>query len=117
MDLKLDTTTHDLIIENYDLALVDGIDLVRQAIKQRLLLVLEEWFLDDTIGVPWYQYIFQKGADINRVKSILINQISGTEGVIKITSFDLDYNNVNRSLSVNFTAETNEGIINVRFNR
>ena len=74
MDLKLDTTTHDLVIENYDLALVDGIDLVRQAIKQRLLLVLEEWFLDDTIGVPWYQYIFQKGADINRVKSILINQ-------------------------------------------
>ena len=116
MDLKLDTTTHDLIIENYDLALVDGIDLVRQAIKQRLLLVLEEWFLDDTVGVPWYQYIFQKGADINRVKSILINTISGTEGVIKITSFELDYNNVNRSLSINFTAETNEGIINVRFN-
>lgn len=117
MDLKLDTTTHDLIIENYDLVLVDGIDLVRQAIKQRLLLVLEEWFLDDTIGVSWYQYIFQKGANINRVKSILINQISDTKGVIKITSFDLDYNNVNRSLSVNFTAETNEGIINVRFNR
>ena len=43
MDLKLDTTTHDLVIENYDLALVDGIDLVRQAIKQRLLLELEEW--------------------------------------------------------------------------
>ena len=55
MDLKLDATAHDLIIENYDLVLVDGIDLVRQAIKQRLLLVLEEWFLDDTIGVPWYQ--------------------------------------------------------------
>ena len=55
MDLKLDTTTHDLVIENYDLVLVDGIDLVRQAIKQRLLLVSEEWFLDDTIGVPWYQ--------------------------------------------------------------
>lgn len=117
MDLKLDTTTHDLVIENYDLVLVDGIDLVRQAIKQRLLLVLEEWFLDDTIGVPWYQYILQKGSDINRVKSILINQINGTEGVIKITSFELDYNNVNRSLSVNFTAETNEGIINVRFSR
>ena len=117
MDLKLGTKSHDLIIENYDLVLVDGIDLVRQAIKQRLLLVLEEWFLDDTIGVPWHQYIFQKGSDINRVKSILINTISGTEGVIKITSFELDYNNTNRSLSVNFQAETNEGIINVRFNR
>ena len=117
MDLKLDPTTHDLVIENYDLVLVDGIDLVRQAIKQRLLLVLEEWFLDETVGVPWYQYIFQKGADINRVKSILINTINRTEGVIKITSFELDYNSVNRSLSVNFTAETNEGIINVRFNR
>ena len=117
MDLKLDTTTHDLVIENYDLVLVDGIDLVRQAIKQRLLLVLEEWFLDDTVGVPWYQYIFQKGVDINRVKSILINTINRTEGVIKITSFELDYNSVNRSVSINFTAETDEGIINVRFNR
>ena len=117
MDLKLDTTTHDLIIENYDLVLVDGIDLVRQAIKQRLLLVLEEWFLDDTIGVPWYQYIFQKGADINRVKSILINTISGTEGVIKVTSLELNYNISNRNLTVDFSAQTNEGIINVRFNR
>ena len=117
MDLKLDTTTHDLVIENYDLVLVDGIDLVRQAIKQRLLLVLEEWFLDDTIGVPWYQYIFQKGADINRVKSILINQISGTEGVIKVTSLELNYNINNRNLTVDFSAQTNEGIINVRFNR
>lgn len=117
MDLKLDTTTHDLIIENYDLVLVDGIDLVRQAIKQRLLLVLEEWFLDDTIGVPWYQYIFQKGADINRVKSILINTISGTKGVIKVTSLELNYNINNRNLTVDFSAQTNEGIINVRFNR
>ena len=117
MDLKLDTNNHDLIIENYDLVLVDGIDLVRQAIKQRLLLVLEEWFLDDTIGVPWYQYIFQKGADINRVKSILINTISGTEGVIKVTSLELNYNINNRNLTVDFSAQTNEGIINVRFNR
>ena len=117
MDLKLDINNHDLIIENYDLVLVDGIDLVRQSIKQRLLLVLEEWFLDDTIGVPWYQYIFQKGSDINRVKSILINTISGTDGVIKVTSLELNYNISNRNLTVDFSAQTNEGIINVRFNR
>lgn len=117
MDLKLDTKSHDLIIENYDLVLVDGIDLVRQAIKQRLLLVLEEWFLDSTVGVPWYQYIFQKGADINRVKSILISTISGTDGVIKVNSLELDYNNNNRNLTVDFSVQTNEGIIDVRFNR
>lgn len=117
MDLLLDRTTHDLVIKGYDLQLVDDTDLIRQAIKQRLLLVFGEWFLDETIGVPWYQYIFQKGANINRVKSILINQIVGTEGVNSMLEFTLNYDKTTRGLEVYFTVDTVEGVIDVRFDK
>jgi hypothetical protein len=117
MDLLLDRTSHDLQIVGYDLALVEDIDLIRQRIKQRLLLVLGEWFLDTSIGLPWYQEIFKKSTSQERVKALLINQITQTEGVNKILDFQFSYNSSNRGLTVDFRVDTIGGIINVRFDR
>lgn len=108
MDLKLNAQ-HDLKLTGYDLALVTGINLIKQRVKQRLLTILGEWFLDETIGLPWFTELNQKGIDQDRVRTLLIRGISGTEGVTEVTEFNLEYDNRLRKLTVSFVAQTDAG--------
>lgn len=110
MDFKLDDN-NDLIIENNNLVLIDGIDLVRQLLLERLRTFRGEWFLDVTVGVPYFQDIMKKGVNINSVSSILKDEIVGTPGVISLKSFELDFDNLIRELKVVFSAQATQGEI------
>ena len=109
-DLRL-TQSHDLSRGGYDLQIVVGVDLVRQRIKQRLLTILGEWFLDQSIGLPWFGELNQKGITQSRVRTLLIRQITQTAGVLRLEDFSLEYDNQNRTLSVAFRVETVAGIL------
>lgn len=114
MDILLDRDTHDIVTSGYDLQNVSGIDLVRQRLKQRLLLILGEWFLDTTIGLPWFQEFSQKGIRESRVRSLLIRQIVETQDVTELVEFELDYNSSGRTLLVQFRALTTFGELDMR---
>lgn len=113
MDILLDRQTHDIMPTGYDLPLVKGVDLIRQRLKQRLLLILGEWFLDTSIGLPWFQELSQKGISQSRVRSLLIRQINETEGVSELVEFELDFNSNSRSLLVQFRVVTPFGPANM----
>lgn len=108
-DLKLDTITHDLQIDNFDLSLVTGIDRVVQDLKVRLWVFLNEWFLDTSIGMPFYQDILIKNPDLNSIEAIIKEKIIETEDVNEIVSFDLVYDSQTRKLSVTFEVNTSFG--------
>lgn len=110
-DLHLDSS-YDLEVVENDLVLTDGQEAIRQHVTQRLKTFLGEWFLDDRIGVPYFQEILKKGPNPTIVDSSLKNQIAGTPGVIDIKEFDLDLDNSSRELSLNFRARTIDGTIN-----
>jgi hypothetical protein len=108
-DIVLDRTTHDLPETLYDLPLVRGVDLIRQRLKQRLLTILGEWFLDETIGLPWFGEFSQKGVDDARVTALIMRSIAQTPGVSEIVAFDLTLDRRARRLVVNFRVITPEG--------
>lgn len=108
-DLLLDRDTHDLVIVNGDLVLVDGIDLIRQRLKQRLLTVKGEWFLDTTIGLPYFTELSKKGITQSRTRSLFITQIEGTQGVNKVTRLSLDFNSRTREIMLDFVVDTQFG--------
>ena len=107
IDLKLDTLSHDLIIENYDVGLVVDGNQVRQNVKQRLLHFTKEWFLDLEAGTPWIESILIKGARVSNISSILKARISETIGIVELIEFDLQENG-ERSLSVAFRARLSD---------
>jgi len=111
MDLLLDRQTHDLVVSPFDLELVDGIDLIRQRLKQRLLTIRGEWFLNQDIGLPWFSELNAKGTPESRVRSLLIENIVETEGVESLESFELDYNSATRTLLVEFEVKAAEGFL------
>ena len=108
-DIFLDRQTHDIIVGDYDLPVVCGIDLIRQRLKQRLLTILGEWFLNTEIGLPWFQELSQKGIDDDRVTALIMRVIAETEGVDEIV--ELDLNRRDRRLQVDFRVTSPEGEI------
>lgn len=108
MDLKIDNTG-DLVVENGDLVIVDGVDAIAQHITIRLKFFLGEYFLDVRIGLPYYQQIFVKNPDLDVVKSIFREVILTTQGVQTINELSLEFDAVARLLSVAFQAMTIEG--------
>jgi hypothetical protein len=110
--LKLDDN-NDLAIENNNLVLIDGSDLVKQLIIQRLKTFLGEWFLDKSVGIPYFQDILIKNPNANVVTTLIKNEILKAEGVIELDSFSTDFNDGARQLSISFSVRTEDGIIRI----
>lgn len=105
-------SNNDLIIEKGQFKLVsEGAETV-QHVRTRLLFYLEEWFLDTTAGVPYFQEIFVKPVDLANVESIFKTKILQTPGVERLIRFAMDYEGESeRTLKVSFSAQTIYGII------
>ena len=90
IDLLLDRD-HDLALVGGDLALAtEERQQVAQHIKQRLLAIQGEWFLDLSVGLPWFNTILGKHRSLDIVESLLRDQIEGTPRVAQLTSFLLE---------------------------
>lgn len=115
-DLKLGTHTnglytHDLVIneDTLDLEFVSGIDYIVQALKIRLLLFSEEWYLDTSKGLPWFTDILIKNPRMEVVDALIKQKIVSTPGVVGLLSYSSTYTNATRSLAITFTVEADEG--------
>lgn len=80
-----------------------------QDCRSRLLSYYGEWFLDTTFGVPYFEYVFVKPADLGLTESLLKTAILETPGVVELVNFEMDFDTTNRLLTVSFSAETEDG--------
>jgi hypothetical protein len=102
MNLKTDGSS-DLLIEHNQLVLCEGSEEITQLVAQRLKTFYGEWFLNNSIGIPYFQKILEKNPNPATIEAIFTKEIIDTDGVLEITSMDLDIDNSLRSLAV--TAE------------
>lgn len=110
-DIKLDTTTHDLVITNNDIQLFEKIEnLTVQKVKINLLNNRGEWFRNINVGVPYTQTILGKKGTKTVADSLLKNTIINTDGIQSITNYSSTINS-DRTLKVIFSAVTDTGQI------
>jgi len=116
-DIQLDLspvspTFGDLVIEGGDLVITSTtIDDVRQSVLQRLRIFLGEWFLDNTIGLPYFQQILIKNPDQSKIDALFRDQILGTPGVIALNSYSFQTDFATRSLRLRFSAQCTTGTV------
>jgi len=92
-------------------------DEIAQTIKTRLRLFLGEYFRDITDGTPWFEQILGKNANVNAREAALRNRILNSPGVIRLTSFSTNFDNVNaRVYTVTASVLTSYGIVTVTEN-
>ena len=101
--LGLDSNNDIIFEKGRFVRVIEGPAMV-QKVRSRLLLYFNEWFLDITVGVPYFEEIFVKPANLPRTESILKRTILETPGVTALNSFELDFNTATRRLLVSFSA-------------
>lgn len=113
-DIALSAHTHDLLIQDGDLLLIDNAERVAQQIKIKLRSFLGEWFLDTTYGVPYWEEILVKSPSLDHVRNILRQQILDVDGVSAVNSIELSLDRQSRKLTVTFEAQTTYGLVTDR---
>ena len=101
IDFLLDDN-HDLVFVNNDLALTDAKQGTIQKIKQKLKFIKGEYFLNEDLGIPYYENILVKNPDLALIESIYIRALQEIEEITEIESFNLNFDPQTRNLSVNF---------------
>jgi len=104
---------HDLDTSTLDLHLLDGAEQVRQQLLIKLKLWVGEWFLDTEFGTPYLQSILGKQLTLSGALTALRKSILEVEGVRSIQTFTFNHQTAQRTLSVNFTADTAFGLVEV----
>lgn len=108
-DIQLTTSDHDLLIENFDLQLINGIDRVVQNLRIALWIILGEWSFDTTLGLDYFGTFAEKNPDLGRVESDIKRRILGVQDVLEILSFSSEFNISQRRLTVDFQVNTTFG--------
>jgi hypothetical protein len=111
-DWLIDPDTREYVLRNGDYVLARDAEAIRQDVDMHLNFVLGEHFLDEEAGVPFLERILVKSPDIADVRSVLRQQILKVEGVVSVTELLVDFDGSTRTLTVNWRAETDVGLIN-----
>jgi len=111
IDIALDKVTHDLVLTNNDLVMLDGAERVRQHLAIKLKIWVGEWFMDTEFGTPYLSDILGKQVSLAGSVAALKKSISEVDGVQSITRFEFDFNRSSRSLNVDFDVQTPFGIV------
>lgn len=103
MDLLLDTNTGDMIYVNGECPVTQRTaDVVAQRLRITLYTFLGEWFLDTTVGVPYFQQIFGKLRSKASVDLIFQQIITTDPDVIEILTFESTLDKTARGYSMTF---------------
>lgn len=101
---KLDANGDSTFGSGFTTFLINTPETVAQAVKTRLLLLTNEWFLDTSEGTPYATNILGKGTETLYDLAIQ-ERIFKTEGVNTILSYSSNLS-AQRSLTVEATIDT-----------
>lgn len=107
--LALDRFNHDLKIVNGRFLRVNQSDEVRQRVKVTVWQYFQEYFINIPNGTPWYESIMGRKNSSDIVSSILRNRILTTPGVIRIDSFNINFNELTRTFETSGLIQVQSG--------
>lgn len=89
MAIKINAATNDFSILNGKLVLSTNGDSTAERIRVRLKLLLAEWYLDPTLGIPYYTQILGSSINNKELSFFLRNAILKDAEVDQITKFEI----------------------------
>lgn len=108
-DIQLNLNTNDLVFSNGDILLVKGKPAIQQHLALTLKTFLGEWFLDEQIGLPYFQQIFVKRPSVTLIETVFRAAILGCPGIAEIDSLKFTLNRETREGRIDFKARTDWG--------
>jgi hypothetical protein len=81
---------------------------VAQTITTRLKIIEGEWFLDASLGIPYFTQIFGHKRSAHYVRELMVPELLTIRGVLAIDNFSASIE-TNRRLKITFDAKLNNG--------
>lgn len=107
-DLALDANG-DLLLSSGDLQLVTGAASIVSDVRARLQFFRGEWFLDESKGLPYFQFILTKAPSLPTVQALLRAELMDTPGITDVLELKLIRDPSTRRLSASFRATADTG--------
>ena len=106
----LDPATFDLIIDNtFNIRMTENlVEYVSAKIENKLKTFTGEWFLNEDIGLPFFDRILIKNADLNDVTNLFRAEVLSIPEVTGLISFEVDQDNATRTFSITLEASVSE---------
>lgn len=101
----------DIFIGENKFHIVTGVEEVIQNLRQNLRTFFGEWFLNQGLGVPYFQDVFIKNPSPVSIEAAFKNAILNTIGVRELIEFDLNLDSAHRELSYTFSVLIYDEII------
>lgn len=109
MDLLLNENTNDLVFVNGACPVTQQLtSVVSQRLKITLYTFLGEWFLNTSVGVPYFQQIFGKIRNKSSIDLIFQQIIVNDVDVIEILSFESTLSPDIRGYSMTFQVRVSD---------
>ena len=109
MDIALDRTGDMYVSPKGDIHLTES---VAQKIRIRLLWFFEEWRWDPEEGIPYFEDVFVKNPDTDRIEAIIRSKIFEIPEVTEIRDVSVIFNSQKRELIIRYEAMTDSEAIN-----
>jgi hypothetical protein len=104
----------EIVYQNGRRVMLTGRDAVAQRLKIAIQMRVGEFSLAPLVGIDWFT-LNEKGITLDRIRSELIAAIQADEAVVSVQKFEIKYA-AERSLQINFIAQTTEGEIRAEEN-
>lgn len=92
--------------QDIQFATVDGIESVRQRVRQRLLFQRGEYYLDTSDGVPYVTDILRHHYDEVLSQTVITSAIRSVDGVSDVSDVNLAFNPKTRTLTYTAIVQT-----------
>lgn len=92
-----------------DLQLIGDGPGLQQAVNIALKFFLGEWFLDQSVGVPWFQDIFIKNPNPAAIQAIIRSTILAVPGITSVSNVTISSPGQARSIKISWAATGNLG--------
>ena len=117
MDIYLNPITGDLEMVNGDLPFTtdydtdDNPESIKQFLVSKLLTFYGECFLNENLGIPYFDDAFGKNPNLILIDAIFKKEILETPGVIELNAYSFSYDSKTRKANLSFTAQCIGGTI------
>ena len=118
IDIKYDFVAEDVVIENGDLVLIDGLEELRQRVVMKLRTFSREMWLSPFNGIPYLRprpteniQIIGRIVSLDDVASIFTDAVLEEPEITSVDTMDLNYDRATRQLSIFIKATANEDLL------
>ena len=114
MDIKLNSETGDVLLSTTATITTPTFttttsENLAQRLKIRLQTFKNEWFLDGTIGIDYFNQIAGKNRSKAAVDAIIQAEILKEQEVLQITAYSSVVDKTTRKITIQFTVRTIDG--------